>query len=126
MSLLLDAGALIAIEREDRTIAALLKQELLAGRIPITHAGVLGQVWRGGMGRQASLARIVPALNIASLDTKLGQRAGMLLARSRMNDVIDAALVQLALDGDLILTSDAPDLARLAAAADLHIDIIPV
>jgi hypothetical protein len=43
-----------------------------------------------------------------------------------MNDVLDAALVLLAVDGDFLLTSDANDLEPLAAAAGLHIDIIPV
>ena len=50
----------------------------------------------------------------------------MLLGRARRADVIDAALVLLARDGDLILTSDVDDLAVLAEAADLHVDIVPV
>jgi hypothetical protein len=126
MSLLLDAGALIAVERADRAVMALLKQELQARRAPITHGGIVGQVWRGGSGRQTSLARFLPSLDIAVLDSALGQRAGILLGRSRMADVIDAALVLLATDGDWLLTSDPADLARLATAADLQIDIVPV
>lgn len=43
-----------------------------------------------------------------------------------MNDVVDAALVLLASDGDLVLTSDPADLTPLAAAAGLHIDIAAV
>ena len=43
-----------------------------------------------------------------------------------MNDVIDAALVLLAEDGDLLLPSDSEDLQPLAAAANLHVDIVPV
>jgi hypothetical protein len=126
MSLVLDAGALIAVERSDRDAVALIKQELLHGRTPLTHGGVVGQVWRGGTGRQASLARLLPSLDIAPLDETLGRSAGMLLARSRMNDVIDAALVLLAEDGDFLLTSDSEDLQPLAAAANLHVDIVPV
>lgn len=57
MSLVLDAGAFVAIERSDRSVVALLKREPLAGRAPLTHGGVVGQVWRGGGGRQANLAR---------------------------------------------------------------------
>ena len=126
MSLVLDAGALIAIEKADRDTVALLKQELLHGRAPLTHGGVVGQVWRGGTERQASLARLLPSLEISSLDETLGRSAGMLLGRSRTNDVIDAALVLLAEDGDLLLTSEAEDLQPLAAAANLHVDIVPV
>ena len=126
MSLVLDAGALVAVERANRDTIALIKQELLAGRSPLTHGGVVGQVWRGGSGRQANLARLLPALDIAALDDTLGKRAGLLLGRARMADVIDAALVLLAADGDSLLTSDPNDLEPLAAMAGLHVDIVPV
>ena len=126
MSLVLDAGALVAVERGDRDTVALIKQELLAGRVPLTHGGVIGQVWRGGSGRQANLARFLPALKVTGLDDALGRRAGVLLGRAKMNDVIDAALVLLAMDGDFLLTSDADDLESLAEFADLNIDIVPV
>jgi hypothetical protein len=43
-----------------------------------------------------------------------------------MDDVIDAALVLLAEDGDSLLTSDPADLALLAAEAGLHVDIVSV
>jgi hypothetical protein len=126
MSLLLDAGALIAVERSHRDTIALIKQEWLARRVPVTHGGVIGQVWRGGTGRQAPLARLLPALDIAGIDDALGRRVGVLLGRTRMRDVIDAALVLLAADGDSLLTSDAKDLAPLAEAAGLQIDLVPV
>ena len=126
MSLILDAGALLAVERAHRDTIALIKQELLAGRTPLTHGGIVGQVWRGGAGRRANLARLLPALDVAALDAALGRRAGMLLGRSRRSDVVDAALVLLAADGDCVLTSDPDDLTPLARAADLHIDIVRV
>jgi len=126
MSLVLDAGALVAVEGPQRETAALIKHELLTGRPPLTHGGVIGQVWRGGAGRQAHLARLLPALDIAPLDAALGRRAGVLLGRARMDDVIDAALVLLASDGDLVLTSDPSDLTPLAAVAGLHVDVVPV
>src|SRR5207248_1440170 len=62
VSLVLDAGALVALERSDRDVIALVKRELLAGRVPATHGGVVGQVWRGGTGRQANLARVLPGV----------------------------------------------------------------
>lgn len=40
--------------------------------------------------------------------------------------MIDAAVVLLAGDNDLILTSDPDDLVALAAASGLHVEIIPV
>jgi hypothetical protein len=126
MSLILDAGALVAVERGDRDVVALIKRELAAGRAPLTHGGVVGQVWRGGAGRQATLARLLPGLAIAPLDATLGRRAGLLLGKTRTADVIDAALALLASDGDSVLTSDPRDLARLAAAAGAHVDVVPV
>lgn len=38
--LVLDAGALVAGERSDRDVIALIKRERLAGRTPITHGGI--------------------------------------------------------------------------------------
>ncbi len=126
MSLILDAGALIAIERRDRTATRILRQERAGRRHPLTHGGVVGQVWRGGSGRQAILALLLPTLNIVPLDERLGRRAGNLLARTGTSDVVDAAVVLLAEDGDWILTSDPDDLVPLVEAAGLHVDVISV
>jgi hypothetical protein len=124
--LVLDAGALIAFERADRDVVARIKRELVAGRAPLTHGGVLGQVWRGGRGKQVNLARLLLGLEIVPLDAALGQRAGVLLRRSRSSDVVDAALVLLASDGDEILSADARDLRPLLVASGVHADIVPV
>jgi hypothetical protein len=45
-------------------------------------------------------------VEVAALDEELGRQAGVLLGRSRRSDVIDAALLLLARDGDEVLTSD--------------------
>lgn len=126
MRLILDAGALVAVERGDREVVALIKRELTAGRAPVTHGGVVGQVWRGGSGRQAPLARLLPGLEIVGIDEALGRRAGLLLGKAHRSDVVDAALVVLAADGDSVLTSDVQDLRRLVEAADTHVDLVPV
>lgn len=123
--LVLDAGALVAVERMNRDVIALIKRERLRGRAPVTHGGIVGQVWRGG-GRQANLARLLPGLDIEALDAELGRRAGALLARSRSADVIDAALALLAQDGDEILTSDPDDIRVLVAASGVHADVVEV
>jgi hypothetical protein len=126
MSLVLDAGALIAVERADRDTIALIKLELQGGRTPVTHGGIVGQVWRGGAGRQANLARLLPALDVVAIDTALGRRAGVLLGLAGTDDVMDAALVLLAADGDSVITSNPDDLEPLADASGLHVDIVPV
>lgn len=126
MTLVLDAGAFISVERADRDTIALLKGELLAGSVPVTHGGVVGQIWRGGGGNQAMIARLLPGVDVRPLDEAMGRRTGVLLSRSRQSDVIDPGVVLLATDGDTILTSDAGDLSPLALAAGLHVDIVPV
>ncbi|MSQ03018.1 MAG: hypothetical protein EXR71_14210 [Myxococcales bacterium] len=126
MSLVLDAGALVAIARSDRSVVALVKRELLAGRTPITHGGVVGQVWRSGSGHQANLARLLRGVEVRALDGALGRRAGELLGLTGKTDVIDAAVALLAQDGDTIITSDPGDVAALVAATGTHADIVPV
>ena len=126
MSLVLDAGALLAAERGHGFVVALVKRELLARRVPRTHGGVIGQAWRGGRGRQARLARFLAGVDVVALDDARGRRAGVLLGRAGTADVIDAAVALLASDGDTILTSDPEDLRDLAEAARLRVDIVPV
>ena len=124
--LVLDAGAFVAVERGDRDVVALVKRERLASRGPVTCGGVVAQVWRGGHGRQALVARLLAGVLVVPIDDRLGRRAGSLLGRSGQFDAIDAAVVCLAADGDEILTSDPGDLRELAEVADIHVDLIPV
>ena len=126
MTLILDAGAFIAVERADRQVLALLKGELLDERVPWTHGGVVGQVWRGGRGRQAPVERLLAGSHVAPLDEEFGRRAGVLVGQAKKADVIDAAVMLLAVDGDTILSSDPRDLRSLAAALAVHVDIVPV
>jgi hypothetical protein len=105
---------------------ALVKRERLAGRSPVTCGGVVAQVWRGGHGKQAPLARLLAGVEVVPIDDRLGRRAGMLLAHSGQPDAIDAAVVCLAGDGDDILTSDPSDLRSLAEIANIHVELITV
>ncbi len=123
MSLVLDAGALIALDRNERPMWIRLKAAQLAGELPLTHAGVLGQVWRGGP-RQARLAQALDGIDVRSLDEAAGRSAGRLLALSGTSDVIDAAVVLLAEDEDEIVTVDHADLEQLAAASGRHVELV--
>ncbi|HVZ34305.1 MAG TPA: hypothetical protein VG963_17880 [Polyangiaceae bacterium] len=116
----------MAIERGNREVVALIKRDRLAGRAPRTHGGVVAQVWRGGRGRQAALALLLPGLHVIALDRDFGRRVGALLARAKTSDVIDAAVALLASDGDEILTSDPDDLRVLVRATGAHVDIVAV
>ena len=126
MTLVLDAGAFLAAERSDRDLVARIKTSIATGRLIVTHGGVVGQVWRGGSGRQVAVSRLLANVDVIPLDERLGRRAGVLLARTGTADVIDAAVVLLAGDGDEILTSDPDDLHPLAVAYGAHIELVPV
>ena len=123
MSLVLDAGALVALERDERAMWTRLKAARVARELPVTHGGVLGQVWRGGP-RQARLAQALVGFDVRPLDADLGRSAGALLAASGASDVVDAAVVVLANDGDDIITGDRDDFEVLVAASGRHVELI--
>ena len=126
MTLLLDAGAFVALERNDRSMWRRLKVAARDGVPPVTHGGVVAQVWRGGSGRQALLARALQAIDVRPLGESLGRAAGVLLGRAGSSDAVDAALASLAADGDVVLTSDAADLAALVEATGRRVDVVPL
>lgn len=122
MTLVLDAGALIAIDRGDRRTAGVVRAATIAGQAVRTHGGVVGQAWRDGA-RQALLAKVLRSVEVVPLGAGLGRDAGLLLATSGGTDVIDAALVCIANDGDTIITSDPGDIADLVAASGLRVAV---
>lgn len=126
MMLILDAGAFLAAERGNITVAAMVKSERKGGRVPLTNGGVVAQVWRDGGGRQALIAKLLANVDVDPIDDRLGRHAGMLLARTGTSDVVDAAVVCLARDGDDILSSDPGDLRDLARAFGAHVELIRV
>lgn len=123
MSLVLDAGALVALERNERPMWVRLKAAQVEGDLPLTHAGVLGQVWRGGA-RQARLSQAIGGIDVRAFDEPFGRSAGQLLGAAGLADVIDAGVVLLAVDGDEIVTVDREDLERLAMAYGRHVELI--
>lgn len=117
--LVLDVGAFVAAERGDRNVLAMLEISR-SDRLPIvTHAGIVGQVWRSSA-RQVRLGRILTAVDVRPLDLSLAQLAGSLLAATGLSDVLDAALVGIAHDRDRLLTSDPGDMRQLIDASGLR------
>jgi predicted nucleic acid-binding protein len=117
----LDAGALIALDRGDKRLIALLDRALkqrLKLRVP---AGVVGQAWRDGR-IQVALARFLRTdeVEIISLDEHLARACGELCGASKTRDIIDASVVILARQrGDYVVTSDPRDLRRLDPACPI-------
>jgi len=116
-ALALDAGALVGIDRDDRSMIARLRVAQQRGVELRSNAMVVAQVWRDRQGRQVSLARLLRAVDVRAIDHQDGRQAGILLGLAGTADPIDASVVLLAKPGDRILTSDPDDLTRLAAAA---------
>ncbi|MFC2177222.1 hypothetical protein ACFLRH_02265 [Actinomycetota bacterium] len=125
-SFVLDAGALIAVERRDRATLALLKLAESRGFSLRTHAMVVGQVWRDASGRQANLARLLEGVDIRTVDGALGRAAGELCGKAATSDPIDAALALLAEPGDWVLTSDPDDIVHLVESADRRARVVAV
>jgi hypothetical protein len=116
-ALVLDAGALVAVDRNDRAVMARLRAAHEHGLELRSNAMVVAQVWRDPRGRQAQLARLLQAVDVRHVDHQAGRDAGVLLAAAHTDDPVDATVVLLAGPGDRILTSDPSDLTRLARAA---------
>jgi hypothetical protein len=116
--LTLDAGALVAFERNDRSVVAIIaraQERKLRLAVP---AGVIGQVWRDGR-QQARLARLLGSdlIEIESLDDQRARAAGQLCGIAGSSDVVDASVVLCArARGHVVLTSDVDDLLRLDAS----------
>jgi len=115
LSLVLDAGALIAVERGDRNTAAVIEAARQEHRAVVVPAGVVGQVWRSGT-RQARLARLLSARGVLVEPlTDTGARAaGVLCGAAGTADVIDASVVLAARRHRApVISSDRDDLQAL-------------
>jgi hypothetical protein len=124
-ALILDAGALLAVDRDDRAVMARLRAAQQHGLELRTNAMVVAQAWRDPRGRQASLARLLNGTDVRAVSQRDGREAGALLSISGTSDPIDATVALLAAPGDRILTSDPHDLNRLTQAAGNRAIIIP-
>lgn len=111
--LTLDAGALIAVERDDPRVFALVKSTLARGIVPVIPAVALAEAWRGGP-RSARLAKLMRDCDVEVLDEDLARAAGLLLARVPGAGTVDACIAAGARRrGDAVATSDRKDLAGL-------------
>ena len=116
-ALILDAGALLAVDGGDRNMIARLRAAQVHGLELRTNAMVVAQAWRDRHGRQVNLARLLQAVEVRAVTERDGREAGVLQAAAGTADAIDATVVLLSAPGDRILTSDPGDLTRQAAAA---------
>lgn len=114
--LVVDTGALIAIERGDRIAAKTLEAVRHEGVEAVTSSACIAEAWRAPE-RQVRLVRALAGILERPLDEEVARACGVLLARSRTDDVVDAAVALLAQSGDTVLTSDPEDIERLLTVA---------
>lgn len=113
--LTLDAGALIAFDRQDRRILVLLARARETGAAVTVPATALAQAIRSPAG-QARLARLLrqPTTVVVALDRVDATSVGRLLAASGTADMVDAHVVICARRARRqFATSDPDDLRRL-------------
>jgi len=121
-ALVLDAGALIALDRNDRRTWALLRVAADDNETIQVPAGVIGQAWRDGA-RQVLLVRALRHCDEVPLDGTAARAAGLLCGLTGTADVIDATVAVAAaalsrVDQAVIVTSDPHDLTRLIIQLD--------
>jgi predicted nucleic acid-binding protein len=117
----LDAGGLIALDRNDRRMVVLLARARETGARVTVPATVLAQAIRCPE-RQVRLARLVrqPSTDVADLGRVDATNVGRLLSASGTSDIVDAHVVICARRSDqAIVTSDPDDLRALDPALRL-------
>lgn len=124
-ALVLDAGAFVAVDRDDRAMIARLRVAQRDGLELRTTGVVVTQVWRDPTGRQASLARLLKSVDVRAVDQRLGRDGGVLLGRAGTQDAADASVVAVSATGDRVLTSDPDDIRPLVAASGRSLIVVP-
>ena len=116
-----DAGGLIALDKNERKIVALVARVAESGAKITVPATALAQAIRQPA-KQARLARLIrqPMTSLVSLDGPDATSVGILLAASRTADIADAHVIICARRAQQpIVTTDPSDLRRLDPTAVL-------
>ena len=130
MSLVLDAGALIALDRNNRNVWAMLRIASDDAQIVQVPVAAIAQAWRNSS-RQVLLIRALRHCEEITLDAPAARAAGLLCGRSGTADIIDAsvALTAAGLGRRIpvsVLTSDPDYLHHLLAILRADVNIVEV
>ena len=111
-----DAGGLIALDRNDRRVLALIARAAEVGTRITIPATALAQAIRNPS-RQARLSRLIrqPCTDVVALNGLDATAVGLLLAQTGTADIADAHVVVCARRAlQPVVTSDPEDLKRVA------------
>jgi hypothetical protein len=121
MTIVLDAGAIIASERNDRVLTAIVASARKRRNAIVAPASVIAQTWRGPSTHPLA-AKFVGSIDMfPDLDVEVARRIGALLQRSKTADIVDGNVAEIAIGmrPSMIVTSDQSDVARLLSAANI-------
>jgi predicted nucleic acid-binding protein len=111
-----DAGALLAIDGNDRRMWVIHHLAIEEGRRLLVPAVVVAQAWRDAR-RQVQLGRFLHSCEIIPVGLELAKASGVLCGKAGTRDVVDATVVTIALSyGAIVFTSDPDDITQLGAA----------
>ncbi|HZO93238.1 MAG TPA: hypothetical protein VFB22_05670 [Candidatus Baltobacteraceae bacterium] len=114
-ALVFDTGALIAADRNDATVSAIVKAAKATDTTIYAPATCVAEAWRDGR-TQARLAMFLKGIHqFPSLDLEDAKNVGQLLSRSGTAQVADAHLVTVAVRvaPSVVVTSDPSDIETL-------------
>jgi predicted nucleic acid-binding protein len=125
MTVVYDAGVLIAADRSKRQVWADHRARLEVGVAPVTTAPIVAQVSRSG--RQAQLRRFLRGCEVVPFAADEAHEVGALAGKSKANDVVDVHVVAVARRlGRPVLTSDQADLEPIADAVPDGVEVQPL
>ncbi len=129
-TLVLDAGALIALDRNDRRVWATLRNAADDAAEVCVPAGVIAQAWRDGS-RQALLARALTHCDEVSLDGALARATGLLCGQAKTTDIVDASIALIAAarshtGSTALVTSDPTDLRHLLETLGASVRLVAI
>lgn len=125
MTVVYDAGALIAADRSDRELWADHRARLELGAFPLTTAPVVAQVSRSA--KQAQLRRLLRGCDVVPFRDEEAHEVGALAGKAGTRDVIDVHVVFVAgRRGYGVVTSDEDDLRPIVSALSRRVPLIRV
>ena len=129
-TLVLDTGALIALDRNDHFAWTTLRSAVTADDNIRVPSGAIAQAWRDGA-RQVLLARALSHCDEVAFAGSFARASGLLCGRAATSDVIDAS-VALTIAGAAqadtvaVLTSDADDIRHLLSVLNVDAHVVEI
>ena len=116
---LYDAGALIAVDNNDRQMWARHSLALDDMREIHVPSVVVAQAWRDSR-RQVRLGKVLAGCHIVPVGLATAKAAGVLCGKTGTADIVDATVVAMAASlGAIIWTSDPGDIRALIDAQNI-------